>query len=341
MTTILRSAALPAILVALWASLACAQTYHVVVHLGSSGRPYGGLAQGLNGRLYSTSSGAGGAGDVFEVTTGGNLIDLHKLAGNSQAGLVLATDGNFYGTTFAGGSHRAGTIFKVRHSGKLSTLYTFCSDYPSCADGAEPSAPLIQARDGSFYGTTLVGGTPCSETNEYCGTIFKIDRTGRLTTLYTFCQQPACADGNGPAGALLQASDGNFYGTTTDGGTGASYGGTVFRLTPAGALTTLQSFCVQTGCPDGGNSAAGLVQASDGYLYGTNDCTIFRVGIDGSFATLYNFCSQPNDADGGYPSALIQATDGALYGTTSVGGGGQGLRHHLQHHSRRRSHHSV
>src|SRR5437773_1023085 len=77
--------------------------------------------------------------------------------GNPEAGLVQATDGNFYGTTFFGGADGQGTVFKITPSGTLTTLYSFCSQ-SGCADGLEPAAALVQATDGNFYGTTIGGG---------------------------------------------------------------------------------------------------------------------------------------------------------------------------------------
>jgi uncharacterized repeat protein (TIGR03803 family) len=126
---------------------------------------YGGLIQGLDGNLYSTTSGAGRAGEVFRITPEGALTKVHKLAGQSQAGLLLATDGNLYGTTLLGGSPtRVGTIFRVTPRGKLTSMYTFCQE-AGCPDGEEPSAPLIQATDGNLYGTT--GGAEQTATARY------------------------------------------------------------------------------------------------------------------------------------------------------------------------------
>src|ERR1019366_5014744 len=139
----------------------------------------------------------------------------------------------------------------------LTTLHTFAG-YPT--DGATPSAGLVQATDGNFYATTLEGGSNngCSLGSGSCGTVFKITPGGTLTTLYSFCAQPGCADGGNPYAGLVQGSDGNFYGTTF--GRGANGYGTVFKITPAGALTSLHSF---TGA-DGQYPFAGLVQATDG-----------------------------------------------------------------------------
>jgi uncharacterized repeat protein (TIGR03803 family) len=266
------------------------------------------------------------------------LTTLHTFAGYSTdgaspyAGLVQATDGNFYGTTYAGGTSGncqggCGTVFRITPGGTLTTLHSF-----DWYDGASPTGALVQGTDGNFYGTTYGGGA-----EPRVGTVFKITPGGALTTLYSFCAQANCTDGQQPYAGLVRGSDGNFYGTTLEGGsnTGCSLGsgtcGTVFRITPGGALTTLYSFCAQHGCTDGGNPYAGLVQASDGNFYGTTFGrgvngygTVFKITPAGALTSLYSFCSQTNCADGEYPqSGLVQASDGNFYGTTPEGGGGQ------------------
>jgi uncharacterized repeat protein (TIGR03803 family) len=144
--------------------------------------------------------------------------------------LVQGTDGNLYGATVAGGVHGSGAVFRTTPGGTLTTLYSFCT-LTNCADGEYPEAGLIQASDGNFYGTTFRGGA-----NSLAGTVFKLTPGGTLTTLYSFCSLTNCADGEGPMAGLIQASDGNFYGTTFFG-----YG-TVFKITPGGMLTTLRIF---------------------------------------------------------------------------------------------------
>jgi uncharacterized repeat protein (TIGR03803 family) len=122
-------------------------------------------------------------------------------------GLVPATNGDFYGTTVGGGANNDGTVFKITPGGKLTTLHSFAG-----GDGVSPVAGLVQATDGKFYGTTGAGGV-----NGY-GTVFKITPSGTLTTLYSFCAETNCTDGTSPWGGLIQATDGNFYGTTQEGG---------------------------------------------------------------------------------------------------------------------------
>jgi uncharacterized protein (TIGR03437 family) len=237
--------------------------------------PYAGLIQASDGNFYGTTwqGGASDEGTVFKITQGGVLTTLYSFCSqpdcadgsNPAAGLIQASDGNLYGTTWHGGGNVWGTIFKITQGGALTTLYSFCSQ-AGCADGSGPwTGGLIQASDGNFYGTTLGGGANLSD-----GTVFKITPAGTLTTLYSFCPQgPPCADGAGPASALFQAPDGNFYGTTSSSAPSELSAGTIFRITAAGALTTLFSFCSQASCADGEDPTGALVQSAEGDLYGT------------------------------------------------------------------------
>ncbi|MFZ0733891.1 MAG: choice-of-anchor tandem repeat GloVer-containing protein [Candidatus Sulfotelmatobacter sp.] len=182
------------------------------------------------------------------------------------------------------------------------------------ANGANPGlGSLIQGADGNFYGMTINGGV----SND--GTIFKISSSGTLTTLYNFCSHLSCTDGKFPFGVLVQATDGNFYGTTNAGG---AHGlGEIFRITASGTLTTLYSFCSQASCTDGQAPYAGLVQGTDGNLYGTTTNTFFKMTTRGALTTLYSFCTQQSCTDGVDPQgALVQSTNGAFYGTTISGG---------------------
>ncbi len=285
------------------------------------------LVQGTDGNFYGTTSGNGfnSRGTVFKITPSGTLTTLHSFQGSpndgdTPAGLVQATDGNFYGTTSHGGTDGYGTIFKITPAGTLTTLYSFLC-FP-CTDGDQPDSALVQGTDGNFYGTTTDGGA-----SGIYGTVFKITPSGTLTTLYSFNY----TDGYKPFQApLVQGTDGNFYGTTEGGGTQGL--GTVFKITPSGTLTTLFSFGSQRGCADGVNPYAGLVQATDGNFYGTTryggrgSCTddlgtVFKITSSGAYTVLHSFCSQTNCADGYSPDAgLVQATDGNFYGTTQSGG---------------------
>jgi uncharacterized repeat protein (TIGR03803 family) len=294
------------------------------------GTPAGGLVQDTNGTLYGTTVGGGAyfGGTVFKVTPSGTLTTLYSFCpqpqancpdgSQPQAGLVEATNGDLYGTTLRGGSF--GTLFKITPRGVLTTLYSFC-----CTNGEYPIGSLVEAANGDLYGTTPVGGA------HGVGTVFKITLSGTLTTLYSFCSQAGCADGSEPYAGLVEATNGDLYGTTCGGAgcSGAGYTqGTLFKITPSGELTTLYTFCSQPNCADGGTPVAGLVQATDGELYGTtttgganNKGTVFKITPSGTLATLYSFCSQASCADGFLPYAeLVQDTNGTLYGTTAYGG---------------------
>src|ERR1039458_6104084 len=252
------------------------------------GYPYAGLVQAANGDLYGTSSGGGAKnhGTVFKITPSGTLTTLYRFCSQGvypnctdgyspYAGLVQDTNGDFYGTTYGGGAHDYGTVFKITPGGTLTTLHRF-----NGTDGESPYGALVQATNGDFYGTTSYGGANGS------GTVFKITPSGTLTTLYSFCSQSGCPDGIGPNGGLVQAADGDLYGTTSYSG---NNGGTVFKITPGGTLTTLYSFCSQgvyPNCTDGDGPDAGLVQDTNGDFYGTtyygganNGGTVFRLSV--------------------------------------------------------------
>jgi uncharacterized repeat protein (TIGR03803 family) len=383
-----------------------AQTFKSLVRFnGTDGAgPNGPLVQGRDGDFYGTTfSGGntsascyagGGCGTVFKITAAGELTTLYSFciqtgcpnASNPVAGLVLATDGNFYGTTIYSPPNAGGTVFKITPSGKLTILHTFCQG--DCTDGFGPRGGLVQGTDGNFYGTASDGGVgPYCHIRNGCGTIFKITPAGKLTPLYKFCSQTNCIDGRNPQAGLVQGTDGNFYGTAVYGGSspacgrqgcgtvfkitpagklttlhsfhntdgryataglmqgtdgnfygtttggGANRAGTVYKITPASKLTTLYSFCPQTNCVDGQAPQAGLVQGTDGNFYGAtseggvNDNygtsgTVFKMTPAGALTTLYSFCSHANCPDGAVPGALTQATNGDLYGTAAEGGNG-------------------
>ena len=296
-----------------------------------------GLVQTTDRTFYGTTSYGGlstSSGTVFKFAADGTLTTLYRFCAQAKCAdgalptrIIHATDGSFYGTTNIGGANDQGTVFRVTSSGTLTTLYSFCKQ-SLCSDGAEPFAGVIQAKNGKFYGTTLAGGS----TSKSDGTIFKITSSGTLTTLYRFCSQTNCADGAVPSAGLVQAADGNFYGTTPS--DGAHLGGTVFKITPSGVLTTLYSFCSVAKCADGSGPGSELIQATDGNLYGTtngggitnSNCTrgcgtIFKITTSGALTTLHSFCAQAHCADGSHPNAaLLQATNGNFYGSASEGG---------------------
>lgn len=333
--------------VCLISAVASAQFTTVVNFNGSNGgEPMTPLTQGVNGNIFGTSfeGGATSGGTFFEIGPDATLTNLYHFCVSidcsgpaaPNGGLLLASDGNFYGTSYVGGGSTwcnggCGTIFKITPEGQLTTIYSFCSQ-PSCPDGSNPNGSLIEGSNGNFYGTTL--GGDCQFTRPSgCGTFFEISPGGKLTTLYTFCPQLGCPDGELPS-SLMQASDGNFYGTTQLGG-GTNYKcgdscGTIFELTPAGKLTTVHKFIGK----DGGNPDSPPVQGIDGNFYGTTPSgglvaskhcalgcgTAFQVTPSGKFTTIYLFCSKTGCPDGVAPFAqLVAGADGNLYGTSGAG----------------------
>jgi len=305
--------------------------------------PYGGLLQATDGNFYGTTVGGGPGvhgGTVFKITPDGQLTTLQSFCLEElcedgtfpYSGLVQGIDGNFYGTTYGGGTHDTeycettgcGTVFKITPQGKTTILHSF-SGYNT--EGSAPIGNLLLGSNGNFYGTTEFGGsstlcrTQIAPTG--CGTVFEITPSGNLTTLHSFSLQ----DGAMPIAGLVQGLNGNFYGTTSAGGTG---GGTVFEMTPTGLTTTIYNFCPQNPCQDGVDPQGTLIQATDGNLYGAATRggvsalgSIFKITLDGVLTTLHSFCAQgyPYCPDGSSVTAgVLQATDGALYGTTALGG---------------------
>jgi len=289
------------------------------------------LVQGEDGNLYGTTNWGGkitncffdysySCGTVFKMTPSGTMTVLHGFdcvdGGRPSGGLVLATDGNFYGTTYWCGTNGNGSDFKVTPKGEVTTLHSFGGQ-----DGAYPVGALVEGVDGNFYGTTRLGGL------SNFGTVFRITPAGVLTVLHSFCAESSssfhvknCTDGQQPYAGLVQATDGNFYGTTSSGG---SAPGTIFKISPDGKLTILHRFCTSAAfreCTDGSSPFAPLIQATDGNFYGTtseggttNNGTVFKI-TSGALTTLHTF---DDFSDGGNPTAgLIQGTDGNFYGTT-------------------------
>ena len=170
--------------------------------------------------------------DVCKSTASGAFTLVYTFnaandGANPQAALVQGGDGNFYGTSWIGGTNGNGTVFKISVTGRFSLLYTFSGS----SDGGSPQGALVQGSDGNFYGTTDYGGT------NNVGTIFKISAGGAFFSLYSFT---GASDGAYPEAGLVQGNDGNFYGTTSSGGTNNA--GTVFKINSAGAFTLLYTF---------------------------------------------------------------------------------------------------
>lgn len=272
------------------------------------------VAQGRDGNLYSTTAygGVNGSGAMFKITPGGTLSVQYSFDSTTrmpESGLTLSTEGDFYGATVNGGAADFGTVFKITPGGTLTVLHSFAGGN----DGQGPVAAPIQGTDANFYyGTTTSGGT-----NNF-GEVYNITASGKLTTLYSF----DLTHGANPRAPLLQATDGNFYGTTYQGG--ANNFGTVYKITRFGKFTLLHSFDDR----DGSSPLSALVQGSDGSLYGTtfaggshHSGVVFRVTATGDYTVLHSI--NPFAGEGGSPHAgLVLATDGNLYGTTTLDSGG-------------------
>ena len=296
-------------------------TLSLLYSLGSaSGDPLnptwpGIIAQGRDGNLYSTAPTAlGGNGAVFRVTPSGTETPLTTFGTNGapQSGLTLATDGNFYGTTYGCTAGGDGSIFKVTPAGVVTTVYTFTGG----SDGECPTAPPILGTDSNFYGTASR-----SNTGGLYGSLYKITPTNKFTTLHDFVN----SDGASPDAPLIEATNGVFYGLTHTGGSNGA--GNFFSITSSGVFSVLFSFNGN----DGNNSVSPLIQGSDGNFYGTaynggmganNTGVVFKLTPTGTFTALHYFTGT---GDGAFPyGGLVQASDGNFYGTTSQAAAGVG-----------------
>jgi uncharacterized repeat protein (TIGR03803 family) len=221
-----------------------------------------------------------------------------------QGSFAQARDGNLYSTSQTGGTNDDGAIFRLTPSGAMSVIYSFDDTH-----GAQPNGGLTLGTDGYLYGTTNYGGSTGF------GTVFKITTGGTLTSLHTF---NGTTEGNGPLAAPIEGLDGNFYGTTSDGG--EEVFGTVYKMTPAGAVSVLYTFGGSVRYP------YALTLGTNGDFYGTFEDGgtggyggIFEITPSGAFTVLCNFA----DTNGAAPeSKIVQASDGSLYGTTNDGGSG-------------------
>jgi uncharacterized repeat protein (TIGR03803 family) len=291
--------------------------------------PYAPVIQATDGNFYGTTSGGPGfKPNVFQVTPAGELSEIYRFCsqplcadGSGSSPLILGRDGSLYGTTYGGGSragdkYGAGTVYRMTTAGDLTTLYEFCTTAP-CTDGQNPLG-IILASDGNFYGTTGAGGKFKQ------GTLFRISPTGEFKLLHTFCSQANCADGSYLFFPPIQGNDGNFYGTTFNGGT--NNGGVIYELTPSGTYTVLYSFCSNDQCPNG-QYPNSITQGADGNFYGTTEYggalqggVIFDLtATSHQYTVLHSF---PQSIYGFPQTPLTLASDGNLYGT--LGGGGSG-----------------
>jgi uncharacterized repeat protein (TIGR03803 family) len=268
----------------------------------------GGLTLVSDGNFYGAAVGGGTANDgvLYRISPRGTYTVLHNFLGGSDGAgpggaPIEALDGNFYGT--AGGAIEVSpaTVYKYTPSGTLTTIFQFNN-----AQGKFIGAPVIQGSDGNLYGTASQGGASDN------GSIYKLSTSGILLYLYSF---PGGKYGKFPYGPLIQASDGNYYGTTNYGGNAGDYG-TVFKMDQQGVVSILYNF---KGSADGSRPFGGVMQATDGNLYGTTSAsgtngygTIFRISLTGKFKALYSFTAAIGETPVSPP---LQHTNGLFYGS--------------------------
>ena len=303
-----------------------AQTVNFIAEFnGTNGNSPNGLVQGTDGNLYGTTffGGAFGWGEIFRVTPSGKISIIHNFSCDNQSCindpylLVPGGDGNLYGITLSG------AFFKVTLGGKFTVLHEFCSASGDCPDGKTPNG-LFLGFDGNFYGTTAYGG----KTNN--GVFFGISPTGEYKVLHSFCLLANCQDGGFPL-SPIQGQDGNFYGTTAEGGNGS--GGVIYKLTPDGTFEVIHNFCIHLHCPAGG-AIQPLVQDAKGNIFGVASGggahgagAVFVLTAEHQFNVLYSFDQL---VDGGDPSAgLVLANDGNLYGVNLSGQHGDGTAYEV------------
>jgi uncharacterized repeat protein (TIGR03803 family) len=296
-----------------------AQTFTVLHAFNGDGQsPYDTLLSS-KGKLYGTTYGLAAnsqLGTVFELGLQGNGHVLYRFNGPSgagpQAGLVQDAEGNWYGTTTAGGTFNFGTVFKLNPAGTETVLHNFSGG----ADGYTPAAGVILDEAGNLYGTTVWGGDPDCNRGQGCGTAYKVDASGNHTVLYTFLG--GNKDGGTPTnGNLIRDAAGNLLGTTAYNGAHGS--GTIFKVHSDGTETTVYSFA------SGATPSSGLIADKQGNLYGetlaggTNQLgTVFKINGQGTATVLYNFAG---GSDGSGPTGgLLFDSEGNLYGTTRFGG---------------------
>jgi uncharacterized repeat protein (TIGR03803 family) len=273
--------------------------------------PYAGVTLGTDGNFYGTAvaGGSAGYGVLFRVTSDGTYTVLHEFLGASdgmypRAAPIEGFDGNFYGTTEDGANRLGATVYRYSLAGGFTSIHQFenSTDYFIMA-------PLIQDSDGNLYGTAYYGANNC-------GSVFKLTTSGVLLMQQNF----ACSGITNPASPLLQASDGNYYGTTS--GNNGNVSGAVFKMTSEGSVSVVHAFSANGS--GGKTPVGGLVQATDGNLYGSTRFggnagygTLYQITTGGKYVHLYSFPSSV----GQYPTgSLLQHTNGLLFGTAADGG---------------------
>jgi len=295
--------------------------------------PQGTLLRGTDGAFYGTTVHGGahahgvstGHGTVFRFQADGSgFAVLHNFreAWNPDSGVAEGKDGLLYGTTESGGNNLLGTVFKL---GKDGMGITYLHHFSGAAyEGRRPYAGITLDADGVCYGTTTEGG------QHFQGTVFRINSNGSgYRVLYSFVGKQRI-DGSTPRGTLLLASDGDLYGTTSSGGKYDQ--GTLFAIRRDGAKYRL-IHTFEGHITDGATPFAGLIEGSDGRLYGTtvagggtSQGMMFSVAKDGTgYKFLRSFSGLKDDGRNVY-GPLVEGPDALLYGAALNGGpDGSGL----------------
>jgi len=297
--------------------------------------PTAGLVPGVDGNLYGTTSSGGmhSGGTIFRITPDGVLTTLVAFSEGGPgphgpgAGMVRGADNNFYGTipTLGDDARPGASVFRLTPEGQFTVLHSF----QTVSAGSPAADGSMQDMTAPLHGSASEGGSPIRDKllTGY-GKVFKITADGAFALLHSFSGSSDSGTldtvGAAPNGALASDGEGNFYGTTRNGGSNSDscdFGcGTVFRISPEGRLTTIHEFSAES---DGIHPETGLVPGPDGSLYGTTSKggwgahgTIFKITTDGAVATL--FTAGDSNGYGGYPNEMILAGDGNLYGTTQA-----------------------
>ena len=263
------------------------------------GGAYGAPVQGKMNTFYGVTS----YSRAYSITSSGTFTWLpHATPGASYAPLILATDGNFYGTTGNGGLGY-GTVFRMSSTGAIKIIYNFDSTH-----GATPVGPVVQGKDGNLYGTTSYGGSAGG------GVVFKLSMAGAVTVLHDF-DASSTTDGFQPNGGLVAGTDGNFYGITTLGNAGSAPYGTLFKITKTGAYALLHAF----DSTHGAAPKSTPMQHTNGFVYGetygggNNGSGVFY-SWNAAIPTFVSLVGFPANTAGQAVEILGQG----LTGTTSV-----------------------
>ena len=285
--------------------------------------PYGGLTLATDGNFYGVASGGtANFGEIYRITSGGAYTVVYNFQGLSDGAYpfytpIQASDGSLYGVTYGISQQSAGTIYKFSAAGSVATIFTLNLDG---SQGTTFSSAVTQAADSNLYVTTFEGG------QFNCGTILKLTTAGELLSQYSFqCKK----NGEYPQGAILQATDGNLYGTTDEGGYVTKRCrdgcGTIYQLTPDGVVTLIHLF-QEFDWWDATGAWGGLTEGTDGNLYGVSAAggssygTIYMTSTSGDETPIWGSECQSR-GDGCIPeTALMQDTNGTFYGTFTHGG---------------------